>query len=294
MAIHLNGTSSYGYAAGYIDPITVPLVPYTISCWARLTAISQLNTQHLVGFGKISGRTASNRECFRIAIDTSNRLIAQAGDDVGADNSTTTATVVAGSWFHAVGQFRSATYRRAWLNGTAATANTTARTPTLNSNSLLLGASILDTNPLTINQYTGGQISHVAIWNVDLSDTEIQRLAHGVPATMIRPNNLIAYFPLDDIYPRPRVYAADAGGGLAIYDRSNLDILGDNFGGQDLDNAIAFQSVEPTIHTPPLFETVPRFAQKLPRLMYVPLTNKLRSQIAFLKPYTGILPIANG
>lgn len=95
-----------------------------------------------------------------------------------------------GTWYSLVGVFASSTSRTVYLDGVAATTNTTSATPTGTTTFSVGGrAGVL---PFS------GSLADVALWNVALSADDINALAAGVSPLLIRPDALVHYLPLLD------------------------------------------------------------------------------------------------
>jgi hypothetical protein len=94
-------------------------------------------------------------------------------------------------WHHLGGVFASSTSRTGYLDGVGGTPNTTSITPT-GLDKTGIGAIVRSTlaNPFS------GDIAEVAVWNIDLTDDEMAALAAGFCPLLIRPGNLVAYWPL--------------------------------------------------------------------------------------------------
>lgn len=182
MSYYFNGTDSelYGY-----EIIPTFATPYTFSCWINTPTVTAATDRTLVRLGLYSA-LASNRSVARIFIDTSNRLVCQVADTGAANASTSTNTISANRWHHCAGMFRSSTFRQAFLDGTAATSNTTSRTVPTGANSLSIATSFVAATP----QFFDGLMADVAIWSADLAPSEILSLSKGVPASFIRPSEL--------------------------------------------------------------------------------------------------------
>ena len=116
---------------------------------------------------------------------------AQTSSPSGASVSTTASNGMPLVWNHAAATFASATNRVAWLNGVAATAETTSRVPSgINTDYLGVRGGTSPAAPLL------GAMAHAAIWNIDLTASEIAALAAGISPLEIRPANLKRYWPL--------------------------------------------------------------------------------------------------
>ena len=106
--------------------------------------------------------------------------------------STTNITRATNTWFHVAGVFRGNTYRRIYVDGVPATANTTSVTPT-SIDEVWLGRIQTSSG----NYYASTDVAEVAIWHAELTDAEIGQLAAGGQFTRrahpskIRPDKLV-------------------------------------------------------------------------------------------------------
>lgn len=91
------------------------------------------------------------------------------------------------SWHHACGVFTAATARAAFIDGGGKGTNSTDITPTG------LGATRIARR---VADYMSGRIAEAAIWNVALTDEEVAILGAGYSPLFVRPQNLVAYWPL--------------------------------------------------------------------------------------------------
>jgi hypothetical protein len=85
--------------------------------------------------------------------------------------------------------FLSATSRTVYLDGVAGTTNTTNRTVGT-TNTIALGSDSAQ------NVFFDGQVAEVAVWNTDLTTSEIASLAKGFSPLHVRRQNLRIYAPL--------------------------------------------------------------------------------------------------
>lgn len=123
-----------------------------------------------------------------------------AGDNIqahiGAASSFAHADTTTGpsvnTWNHACAVFASSDDRRVYLNGGSKGTDTTNLTPTALSHTHI---SVYVTDS-TEYYYLSGRAAEAAIWNVDLTDAEVAILARGYSPLFVRPQNLIAYWPL--------------------------------------------------------------------------------------------------
>lgn len=94
------------------------------------------------------------------------------------------------TWHHALGVFAASNSRSTYLDGGNKATDTNSVTPTATRTSIgRLGRS-------TPGLYMSGRIAEAAIWNVALSDDDALALAAGFCPLMVRPDALVAYWPL--------------------------------------------------------------------------------------------------
>ena len=97
------------------------------------------------------------------------------------------------SWHHGAAVFNATNKRTVYLDGTPGTTNTSsisAASPTKTR----IGATCSSSgSPI---QLTIGSIANVGIWNVVLTGDEILSLASGLACSFVRPDALIAWYPL--------------------------------------------------------------------------------------------------
>jgi hypothetical protein len=110
----------------------------------------------------------------------------------GVDNADTSSGFSLNTWTHACGVAASATDRRVFINGGSKVSNLNSRTPS-GVNRFSIGRN----GDLSANQrYFGGMLAEAGIWNVALTDDEVVSLARGFSPLLIRPQSLVAYWPL--------------------------------------------------------------------------------------------------
>ena len=114
----------------------------------------------------------------------------------GGSNSIafSTAQVTYNAWNHAAATVTDASNRAAFLNG--GNKGTSTATPYDLTWANLDSISIGSERDSTPDDGWDGNLAHVAVWNVVLSDAEIALLAKGYPHYMMRPGNLKFYAPL--------------------------------------------------------------------------------------------------
>ncbi|MHA2064354.1 MAG: LamG-like jellyroll fold domain-containing protein, partial [Candidatus Thorarchaeota archaeon] len=101
----------------------------------------------------------------------------------------TTTAYSANVWHHACGVSIAANSRAVYIDGGSKGVDTTSGTP-LGVDEMYIG-----TRP-DGNNYVSGMVAHVALWNAALSDTEASVLAKGYSPLLVKPQNLVCYWPL--------------------------------------------------------------------------------------------------
>lgn len=159
--------------------------PLTVSAWVK-------ETTQVVGVIFWLGDKDVTNERYQLYLGagSGNKLSCFAQDAGASGESVTTAASTAGVWAHCAGVWASETSRTAYLNGVAATTNTTA-----------VSVSGIDAVALGYNKgsaaaYLNAAVAEVGVWNVALTADEIAALSKGVSPLLIRPTSLIAYWPL--------------------------------------------------------------------------------------------------
>jgi hypothetical protein len=144
-------------------------------------------------------------KCVRVIVRT-------AGSYACADSTTGYTT---NTWHHACGVVVSSTERHAYIDGGSMGSDTANQSfPPVNRTGIACRVSG------GIDVFFDGRIAEAAIWNVALLSAEIAALAKGMRPLLIRPQNLVAYWPLvrdDDL---------DRWGGYHLYDYNNPGIGG--------------------------------------------------------------------
>lgn len=183
MGYEFNGVNGF-----IVNTTAAPLttLPCTIACWYG----GFLAEGHLVNICNSSGN-----DNLRLAVLPTGGLRINSVDNGTPTQAETSSTWNDGygGWAHACGVFASTTSRTVYLNGSGAGTNTTSSAPT-GFTRFQIGAR---RNSNTTDTFFGaGRIADVGVWDVALTDTEIQSLAKGVACSLVRPQNLVFYAPL--------------------------------------------------------------------------------------------------
>lgn len=161
----------------------IAALPLTMACWARPSSATAARTAlslHTSGSAnnRLNLRVTSAHVPEMITRDTSPNLVAAA--------SAMTANV----WGHIAGVWASTTSRTCYRNGVAGTTGTTSKTPS--------GWNTTDIGRLSTPtaDYWDGDLAEAAMWSAALTTAEIAILAQGYSPLCVRPESLVAYWPL--------------------------------------------------------------------------------------------------
>jgi len=159
--------------------------PFTVSVWFYSTD----DTINTVLF--YAGDKDDNDDSAFWLRPLSTNVVWWSAIESGAANAATTTTFTVNTWNHACAVEASATDRRVYLNGAGKGTNTTSKVP-----------AGIDRTTLTADNDTAqgfpfaGSVAHVAIWNVALSDAEVNALAKGAHPYTIKRGALTHYWPI--------------------------------------------------------------------------------------------------
>lgn len=187
MSIDFDGTGDW-LKITTTSILTAP--PLTMACWFNSDDITV--TRCLMSIDDASG--GFNQFSLQIAG-------AVAGDPVRCvtqnfltvANADTTSGYSASTWQHACGVIASSTDRRAFLNGGSKGTNATSVTDPPGMDAFSIGdLGVADTLPMA------GLIAHAGLWNIALADADVALLAGGAHPLFVRPDSLVAYWPMFD------------------------------------------------------------------------------------------------
>jgi hypothetical protein len=182
LARGFNGSSQYLSLAGAV----LTAEPLTMAAWAWTSNTTAANVIMSISNNGSFGQYQLNAS----GDSGGDPLIAQKQDDVSASGTASTAvSYPVSTWFHAAAVYVSDTSRFVYLNGKNKAANTTnVSDPTADFTSV----GVLRRSSLA--GYFNGQIAWPAIWNVALSDADLEALAKGAHPTAIHPESLVAFW----------------------------------------------------------------------------------------------------
>lgn len=191
MSRDFNGSTQYLYHA---TP-AVTSTGFSVAAW--------VNTDSIVASQSIwcCARTAAHSGRFILAADMGNSFgggarklgVATEADSGGGFNAAfSTAQMSASTWHHCGGVWASSSpYRAAYLDGVRGTDNSSVVT-TPSVDNMAVGR-LHDASP---NWYFDGRIAECAVWDAELTDAEMAALASRASPLTIRPQSLVAYWPI--------------------------------------------------------------------------------------------------
>lgn len=163
--------------------------PFTIAAWFYLE-----NSSHtfysMPSIHNSSTTDAGNYHALEVdssAVYAESKVLAA---DVG-NYATSSAAPSIGAWQHACGVFSATNSRAAYLNGGNKGTNAGTFAPTVNMTDIGRLRAFA-ASPI----YGTGRVAEVAIWDAALTDEEVASLAKGFAPHLIRPGNLVSYWPL--------------------------------------------------------------------------------------------------
>lgn len=182
----------------------ITAAPVTLSAWVNLAAVGTV-VRTIIDIN--NSASAQFRNCFRLEMNTTETIQARTGSASASSASQTAGALTAGTWAHAGAVFASTTSRTAYLNGTAATTETTSRAVT-GINQVTIGVESHSSGTLALPW--NGEIAEAAVWDVALDAGEMAALAKGVSPLLVRPTSLIYYWPIVGKYS-PEIDLISAG-----------------------------------------------------------------------------------
>jgi concanavalin A-like lectin/glucanase superfamily protein len=162
----------------------IAAVPLTFAAWAKTSTTSGTQTVAAATHWDGSGNF--------VILDLNGGAVrcAHRGSDV--TTSVSTGAYSTTDWFHAACMVSSASARAVFLNG--------VKTTDANSVGTLVNINLFSIGELlqggSGQAYMNGSIAEVGVWNAALDDAEINALAQGFSAFLVRPQSLMAYYPL--------------------------------------------------------------------------------------------------
>ena len=167
------------------DSAVISGVPFSMACWFYADE-GTLNKEAM----SVSNKDVSNHY-HRLRIHSAENVRARSQQGGNDHQAISTTTFTLNTWNHACGVWTSRNNRAAFLNGGGKGTDTGDAVPA-NLDRTSIGR-IGDSTP---GEHMSGRIAEAAIWNVALTDSEVQALASGVSPLRVRVASLQAYWPL--------------------------------------------------------------------------------------------------
>jgi hypothetical protein len=169
--------------------------PFTMSCWFNVSNITANHALMWIGDKDVPDYWTLLGAWGNLVGDP---VIAFSHDysppGTPAQKAETSTGFSANKWYHACGIWGGVSNRTVYLDGGGKVTDTDTVGAMTGHDRTAIGAA-RDSSP---GAYTDGKIAEAAIWNAVLTDAEVIRLAAGYSPSLIRPQNLKFYMPLDD------------------------------------------------------------------------------------------------
>jgi hypothetical protein len=172
-----------------LDSAPVTAAPFTFGAWCR-TDIDTTTDDYCIM--QIQDKD-SEQNYWRLTADGADgagdfRMYAQDGSIAGPAS---TVIPVVDRWYHVIGIEVASTWRGIYIDGLPRSSNSTDISPA-GADSVTIGYE----GDSTPGDGWDGAIAEAFLYNTNLRLPEIWMLSCGVPPSQIRPQNLVAYWPL--------------------------------------------------------------------------------------------------
>ncbi len=175
----------------YLTVTAVPVadLPLSMSCWFYTDDVGAGEFQSM--FGIYDWSAGDGGRFFKLSFEPTDELRAvQRGPTAFRFAGVTPVSV--DTWHHAGGTYTSDSDRDGYLDGST-TNNAEAAGAMTGIDRVIVGAAAK--NSAADNFHSGG-VAECALWNVVLTDAEMNVLAAGFSPLFVRPQNLLGYWPL--------------------------------------------------------------------------------------------------
>lgn len=167
-------------------------VPITMACWFNLLDVT--TTHFLLAIINYSAGASGGYFALEARGNSpGDYLRANVFDGGAGPYAETAAGYSSSTWHHGCAVFATNTDRRVYLDGANKGTNAGASNTPPGLDSTSIGTAYRADNPAV---YTDGSMAEVVIWNAALTDAEVAVLATGIRPIRVRPQNLVAYWPL--------------------------------------------------------------------------------------------------
>jgi len=172
------------YISASISDVSMPI---TMGAWAKHDG----NVSGLI-LGLLNAGADTDRFWLEMLWSGIMLSTAVVTDNVPTTHKSAAQLVTSGVWSHQLGVFKNLSSRTGYLNGVASAEHTA----TLNNDPIVNEVVIGRNNKATPNEYLSGSVAEAAIWDVELTQAEIDILVAGYSPLFVHPQNLIFYAPL--------------------------------------------------------------------------------------------------
>jgi len=243
----VTNTGKYAYRNTAIVP--APKSGFSMFAWVQRTASSSGYALH---YNNPAVATANTTWMIGIRGNVS-AIVGRHADDIGGDITPTGTNSYSINTWATIAMTMGPSLTSVYINGSANKASSASTTIdfSVTSPDCFTLATAMTELPSTVSGTHPGLIAHVAVWDVQLSDAEIDSLNAGANPLAIQGSHLKAYWPL-----------GDAGGGTP-------DLTDYSGNGYTLTNVTGtYSATEPTVDAPPSGSVAPvvaYYAQMLAR-----------------------------
>jgi len=177
---------------GYFEVAVSLDFPFTLAGWVRRSDVSVATFTTLINKANASARG------FYIRHNTSGGgdfVTLNVGGSPGSVTVTPTGTASSLGWNHVGAVVTATNARSVWLNGQGKVSDTTSISTDPTTMTFLQPGSFVYNGGATIS-YGDGWVAETGLWDVALSDGEMEALGKGFPCHLIRPDNLLVHLPM--------------------------------------------------------------------------------------------------
>jgi hypothetical protein len=189
-----NGSSDKARYSGAI----ASAAPLTFATWMYRPAAT--SSGHIIGIYASGSFGNSNFFVLRSGAASGGNISISASAATSSQASATITRSITdwpeSTWQHTAAVFETTTSRYAYAGGVASSQETTSKSPT-SLDRTTLG---FQDNLASSSNWLNGTLAEAGIWSVALTAEEIGYLALGISPSLVRPESLLAYWPLWGIY----------------------------------------------------------------------------------------------
>lgn len=160
----------------------VTVTPFTVAMWIKADSTGSAET--FTSFP----RQDTEQSYHALQMNSSGNLLCTSSVTDSIASSASAGALTGGAWDHCCGVWASITSRTAYLNGVAATTNTTSKNPTVNYTTI---GTLKNGGSFQQDLFGGG--AEYCVWNIALSAAEITALSNGLHPLCVRPTNIVSY-----------------------------------------------------------------------------------------------------